>query len=47
MNKQKRWDIFNYWFEHHGHWMFGTDGKDKAIKVWQKDGIDGLPDFIG
>ena len=46
MTIKKTWDIFNYWFENQGHWIFGVNGKEKAIIAWKKNGIDGLPNYI-
>lgn len=34
---------FDYWFEHDGHWMFGVNGREKALQVWRTAGIEGLP----
>jgi len=45
MTQEQKIAIFDYWFEWHGHWMFGVYGKEKARKVWQTCGIEGLPDY--
>jgi hypothetical protein len=45
MNAQKAHAIFEYWFEHSGHWMFGVNGKEKAMQAWKKNGIEGLPAY--
>lgn len=45
MSAQKAHSIFKYWFEHDGHWMFGTTGKAKAIDAWKLHGIEGLPRY--
>jgi hypothetical protein len=45
MNSLKAHAIFDYWFEQHGHWMFGTKGKEKAIDAWKFHGIEGLPRY--
>lgn len=47
MSIEKAWAIFEWWFQHDGHWMFGVNGRDKAIAAWKGYGIDGLPDFPG
>lgn len=39
----QRLALFNYWFEHDGHWMFGVNGREKAMQVWRTAGIEGLP----
>ena len=45
MSAKKAHEIFNAWFDQHGHWMFGTNGKEKAIAAREKYGIEGLPKF--
>jgi hypothetical protein len=47
MSTEKAWALFDYWFEWHGHWCFGTDGKGRAERAWSKQGIDGLPAYQG
>lgn len=46
MTKEKAIKIFDWWFDHHGHWMWGTKGKNRALEAWKKTGIEGLPDYI-
>ena len=46
MTKEKAMAIFDYWFEHNGHWVFGTKGKEKAMTAWKTNGIEGLPNYI-
>jgi hypothetical protein len=46
MTYEKALAIFNYWFDHDGHWMFGASGKDKALAAWKLYGIEGLPDYV-
>lgn len=46
MTLEKAQSIFNYWFEHDGHWLFGTKGYEKAMDAWKTCGIDGLPKYI-
>jgi hypothetical protein len=45
MTKERALAIFEYWFEHNGHWMWGTSqqAKDNATAAWIQHGIDGLP----
>jgi len=45
MSKEKKLAIFNYWFNHDGHWLFGTKGYDKAMEAWKTNGIKGLPNY--
>lgn len=47
VSKSKAWAMFDYWFEHNGHWVFGTNGKGKAEESWSHRGIEGLPPYPG
>jgi hypothetical protein len=47
VSKIKAWKIFDHWFFTEGHWLFGVNGKDKAIEAWKKWGIIGLPEYPG
>ena len=46
MTLEKAQEIFEYWFHRDGHWMFGVNGKEKAMAAWKTCGIDGLPDYV-
>ena len=43
MSKNDRQDVFNVWFNWHGHWIYAD--KPHAFRVWQERGIEGLPDW--
>jgi hypothetical protein len=42
MNYSDKLDIFNAWFNWHGHWIYAN--YDAAFKTWHTRGIDNLPD---
>jgi hypothetical protein len=42
MNYSDKLDIFNAWFNWHGHWIYAS--YDAAFKTWHTTGIDNLPD---
>lgn len=46
MTYERALAIFEFWFEKDGHWMFGCNGKDKAIAAWKTCGIEGLPRYV-
>jgi hypothetical protein len=46
VNLQKATAIFDYWFNHSGHWVFGVKGYEKAMQAWKTNGIDGLPKYV-
>lgn len=41
MNDEERAASFSYWFKWTGHWCYS---RTEALRVWEKRGIDGLPD---
>jgi len=45
MSAEKKLAIFNYWFDRHGHYMFGCKGYEKALETWKTFGIVGLPNY--
>lgn len=49
MTTARAWAIFDYWFNWHGHWVFGTSDADKARaeEAWKQRGIYSLPDYPG
>lgn len=36
---------FESWFEQHGHWMWGVDGRENAMEAYKHHGVNGLPDW--
>ena len=44
-NAAKAWAVFDYWFDHDGHWMHAS--KAAAEAAWAHHGIEGLPNHPG